>query len=86
MKLRILMPIKYIKKKTKNKKQKTKQNKTKEKQTKTKQNKTNKQTNKQTNKTVLAKLYQNYGSKIVHLLQGNEITESSPKALKVAKT
>ena len=35
---------------------------------------------------VLAKLKQYYGSKIVHLLQNNEITESSPKALKNAKT
>ena len=36
---------------------------------------------------VLAKLKQCYGSKIVvHLLQDNEITESSPKALKNAKT
>ena len=36
---------------------------------------------------VLAKLKQCYGSKIVvHLLQDNEITESSPKALKDAKT
>ena len=34
----------------------------------------------------LAKLKQYYGSKIVHLLQDNEITESSPKALKDAKT
>ena len=36
---------------------------------------------------VLAKLKQCYGSKIVvHLLQDNEITESSPKALEDAKT
>ena len=34
----------------------------------------------------LAKLKQYYGSKIVHLLQDNEIKESSPKALKDAKT
>ena len=31
---------------------------------------------------VLAKLKQYCGSKIIHLLQGNEITESSPMALK----
>ena len=35
---------------------------------------------------VLAKLKQCYGSKIVHLLQDNEITKNSPKALKDAKT
>ena len=36
---------------------------------------------------VLAKLNQCYGSKIVvHLLQDNEITESSPEALEDAKT
>ena len=35
---------------------------------------------------VMAKLKQYYGSKIVHLLQDNEIMESSPKALKDAKT
>ena len=35
---------------------------------------------------VLAKLKQYYGSKIVHLFQDNEITESSLKALKDAKT
>ena len=36
---------------------------------------------------VLTKLKQCYGSqKLVHLLQDNEITESSPKALKAAKT
>ena len=34
----------------------------------------------------LAKLKQYYCSKIVHLLQDNEITKSSPKALKDAKT
>ena len=35
---------------------------------------------------VLAKLKQYYGLKIVHLLQDNEITESSQKALKDAQT
>ena len=35
---------------------------------------------------VLAKLKQYYGSKKVHLLQDNEITEISPKALKGAKS
>ena len=35
---------------------------------------------------VLAKLKQCYGSKIVHLLQDNEITKNSPEALKDAKT
>ena len=35
---------------------------------------------------VLAKLKQYYGLRIVNLLQDNEITESSPKALKDAKT
>ena len=35
---------------------------------------------------VLAKLKQCCGSKIVHLLQDNEITKNSPKALKDAKT
>ena len=35
---------------------------------------------------VLAELKQCYGSKIVHLLQDNEITKNSPKALKDAKT
>ena len=34
---------------------------------------------------VLAKLKQCYGSRIVHLLQDNEITKNSPKALKDAK-
>ena len=41
---------------------------------------------KSTQKKDLAKLKQCYGSKIVHLLQDNEITESSPKVLKDAKT
>ena len=35
---------------------------------------------------VLAKLTHCYGSKVVHLLQDNEITKNSPKALKDAKT
>ena len=35
---------------------------------------------------VLAKLKQCYGSKIVHLLQDNEITKNSPEALKDANT
>ena len=35
---------------------------------------------------ILIKLTQYYGSKIVHLLQDNEITKSSPQALKDAKT
>ena len=35
---------------------------------------------------VLAKLKQCYGSKIVHLLQDNEITKNSQKALNDAKT
>ena len=35
---------------------------------------------------VLAKLKQCHGSKIVHLLQDNEITKNSSKALKDAKT
>ena len=35
---------------------------------------------------VLAKLKQCYGSKTVHLLQDNEITKNSQKALKDAKT
>ena len=35
---------------------------------------------------VLAKLKECYGSKIVHLLQDNEITKNSPKALKDTKT
>ena len=35
---------------------------------------------------VLPKLKQYYGSKIVHLLQDNEIMESFAKALKDAKT
>ena len=35
---------------------------------------------------VLAKLKQCHGSKIVHLLQDNEITKNSPKALKMLKS
>ena len=35
---------------------------------------------------MLAKLFLIYGSKIVYMLQDNEITESSPKALKDFKT
>ena len=35
---------------------------------------------------VSAKLKQYYGSKIVHLFQDNDTTESSPKAIKDAKT
>ena len=35
---------------------------------------------------VSAKLKQSYGSKIVHLFQHNDTTESSPKAIKDAKT
>ena len=35
---------------------------------------------------ILVKLKQYYGSKTVHLLQDNEIMDSSPKALKDAKT